>query len=92
MKYRIEVDNVVSMVDHWVILLSVTADQPAQETGREFTNLSSRDLRGLAFELMHVAGRCAVNGNSPRLHRTGISRNNSIFSRPFSNTALLTWT
>src|ERR1700688_3784452 len=32
---------------------------------------SSRDLRGLAFELMHVAGWCAVDGNSPRLHRLG---------------------
>src|SRR6202051_2600276 len=53
----------------WSSFLSVTADQPARFSGRECTSLPSRDLRGLAFELMHVAGRCAADGNSPRLHR-----------------------
>src|SRR6476659_2544719 len=55
----------------WSSFLSVTADQPARFSGRECTSLPSRELRGLAFELMHVAGRCAVDGNSPRLHRLG---------------------
>jgi hypothetical protein len=31
----------------------------------------SRNLRGLTFELMHVVGRRAVDGNLPRLHRLG---------------------
>ena len=30
-----------------------------------------RYLRGFAFELMHVAGRRAIDGNSPWLHRLG---------------------
>src|ERR1700693_3222653 len=55
----------------WSSFLSVTADQPVRFSGRECTSLPSRDLRGLAFELMHVAGRCAVDGNPPRFHRLG---------------------
>src|SRR4029077_4420410 len=55
----------------WSSFFSVTADQPARFSGRECTSLPSRDLRCLAFELIHVAGRCAVDGNSPRLHRLG---------------------
>ena len=34
-------------------------------------NVSHEVLRGFAFELMHVAGRSAIDGNSPRLHRLG---------------------
>src|ERR1700730_2585161 len=56
----------------WSSFPSVTADAPARFPGRGMRRLPRGDLRcNLAFELMHAAGRCAVNGDPPRLHRLG---------------------
>ena len=54
----------------WSSFLSAHRSRPVSRAGVH-TQSSKLDLRGLASQLLHVAGRCAVDGDLLRLHRLG---------------------
>jgi hypothetical protein len=107
---RVVVNNVVTMVDHRLVLLLLSVDvcqvAPVRLTGANERHSPRPAIRAGMLSLAetktaHAAlasSCCTLLAGVPLMAMrrgfmaSGISRINSILSKPFSNAALFTWT